>query len=448
MFNPMHTRPRYAKAWKRTTVAWLATLAMTGGCAANEATPSLGSSAGQGGSGGTQQSGSSGGIIGQGGTDAGAPDGCTLRCSTDRSGVIGCGDMVVTQCSPTQMCLDGSCQPACQVADALRSSVGCEYYPVQMQAWAQAEHGCFALFVANAGQAPAHVSVDYRGVPLDPAKFGSLPSGSGVKLKYGHYDPAKGIEPGQVGIFFLAGPADPSTSPSVGCPDGFTPAVTDDSPQLDGTGKGFAFHVVSDVPVVAYQMLPYGAGSYGLAGSSLLLPTSVWDTDYVAINAYDKGASGTRPSLNIVAKQDGTVVQMVPTVDVEPGTGVKRAEAHKVMTVTLNRGEQLQISQREQLTGSAIKANAPIGLMGGHECMFVPTDKDYCDHAEQQIPPIRAMGHEYAVAPFRPRSTTAPEHYVYRVFGAVDGTNLTFDPPSAHQPIPLSFGKVVEFETN
>ena len=69
------------------------------------------------------------------------------------------------------------------------------------------------------------------------------------------------------------------------CPPGVTPAVVGDA-ALHGTGIGTAFHISTNVPVVAYQMLPYGGGSARVTGATLLLPTNVWDTNYVAANAY------------------------------------------------------------------------------------------------------------------------------------------------------------------
>jgi hypothetical protein len=77
---------------------------------------------------------------------------------------------------------------------------------------------------------------------------------------------------------------------------------------LHGTGIGTAFHIATNVPVVAYQMLPYGGGSARVTAATLLLPTNVWDTNYVAANAYKAASLITTdrayPTLEIVAQQD------------------------------------------------------------------------------------------------------------------------------------------------
>ena len=72
------------------------------------------------------------------------------------------------------------------------------------------------------------------------------------------------------------------------------------------------------MPVVAYQMLPYGGGKAAATGASLLIPTSAWGTNYIAVSAYDACRQppihdpGDGPSHNIVAQDDNTTVTMRP----------------------------------------------------------------------------------------------------------------------------------------
>ena len=46
----------------------------------------------------------------------------------------------------------------------------------------------------------------------------------------------------------------------------------------------------------------------------------------------------------------------------------------------------------------------------------------YCDHTEQMIPPVKALGSEYAAVSYRQRSTT-PEKPLWRVIGAMKGND-------------------------
>lgn len=377
--------------------------------------------------------------------EASATDGtddktCALTCSEDYRAVVGCDDEIEQLCAFDQMCAKGECLPACEAADQVRSSVGCEYFPVVMDGYANAINGCFAVFVANTWPTAAHLTVDFHGSSLPIEQFGYLPKGSGTKITYEPIEPSEGIPPGQVAILFLAGPGN-NPAGAVECPE--SPAIKNGSAQIKGTGKGFAFHLISDVPVVAYQILPYGGGNAAVTGASLLLPTGVWDTNYVAANAFRQATMGTEPSLNIVAMKDGTEVRILPNVDVQGGGGVASTKANEVLTIQLSRGQQVQITQEKELTGSPIESNHPIALMAGHECMQLPVDKDYCDHAEQQIPPVRALGSEYVAAPYRPR-VGASEAVGYRIIGAVNGTQLSFDPASVHPAKTLQMGEVAE----
>lgn len=370
---------------------------------------------------------------------------CEPTCAADFKAVVDCNDKLIQMCPAGQLCAAGVCAPACEATRVNRSSVGCEYYPTVMDTYRP--DSCFAAFIANTWDQPAHVKVSYNGVELPIATFARIPQGTGTSLTYGAYHPEDGIAPGQVAILFLHQSS--ASGGAVRCPSGILTA-TDASAgqaQLQGTGFSKSYHVTTDVPVVAYQIYPYGGGSAAVTGASLLLPTSAWDTNYVAVNAYAHStATGEPPSLNLIAAQDGTEITLLPRVPVQGGGGVVASPANTPMKITLNAGQNVQITQREELTGSPIESNKPIGLMAGHKCLNVPTTASYCDHAEQQIPPVRALGNEYACVTHRPRSSV-PENPPWRIIGAVDDTTLTFDPVSVHPTTTVGLGQVIEFNT-
>jgi hypothetical protein len=58
------------------------------------------------------------------------------------------------------------------------------------------------------------------------------------------------------------------------------------------------------------------------------------------------------------------------------------------------------------------------------------------------------MGHEYAVASYRDRVPGIPEKRKHRFVGAVDGTELSFDPPIPGAPGKLGLGSVAEIESD
>src|SRR5262249_15384192 len=114
-------------------------------------------------------------------------------------------------------------------------------------------------------------------------------------------------------------------------------------------------------------------------------------------------------------------------------------------------GEVLQLTQYNELTGSAIESDKPIGLFGGQQCTFIPGNHSfYCDTLDQQIPPLAYWGNEYAFVPSMSRRGNGgpgvPEVVPYRVVAAVDGTVLSYEGAAPDDaPIALSAGEAVTF---
>jgi hypothetical protein len=351
---------------------------------------------------------------------------------------------------PPSLIDDDAAIHQCHGADP-NSSLGCEYLAIHMDGTFDADNGCFVVYVANGSSTgPAHVDVTFDGVEIDLSQYAKLPRGTGQSLQYTDFDPNAGIAPGDVAILFLAGPPDPGTVTAysnnpVPCP--VKPAMSALT-QVHGTGTGQAFRIRTDEPVAAYQMLPYGGGSAAVTGATLLSPTSTFGTNYVAATAHNtenQTDTMNSPSLDIVAAEDGTTVTMLPSVDVAAGVGVAATGAGQQLTFTLDAGQYLQITQQADLTGSILQSDKPVGVFGGFTCMNLG-GACCCDHSEQQIPGIQQMGSEYVGAGYRDR-TTAPEHRLWRMVGAVDGTQLSYDPPVGG-PASVGRGQIVEFHTD
>src|SRR5690606_33316840 len=132
-----------------------------------------------------------------------------------------------------------------------------------------------------------------------------------------------------------------------------------------------------------------------------LLPTSVWDTNYVAVNV--SPASAGNPSMNIVAREDDTLVTLTPNATLTGGGGIPAGAAGTPVTITLQKGQHAQITQNAELTGSSISSTKPVGFMAGHTCMNMPVGTLYCDHGEQMVPPVKALGSRYVGVMYRPR---------------------------------------------
>ncbi|MFO0677569.1 MAG: IgGFc-binding protein [Polyangiaceae bacterium] len=384
----------------------------------------------------------------------------TTTCvERDPNYVYRCG-VRVRQCSSLETCVQGECKNPCTDTLGQDTSNGCEFFPLEMDLTEEVMGVCYAVFLVNQWKTgePARIEVDRGGVPLPVEQFTRVPSGTGTNITYGPYSSVAGLARDQVAVLFLsrdpAGLQDPSViSPRrlASCPAGVTPAVVGDA-ALHGTGIGTAFHVKTNVPVVAYQVLPFGAGRARATGATLLLPTNVWELNYVAVNAFakpvlfDQARSG--PTLAIVASFDNTDVRVRPTARIVGGPGVPGTASGFPQSYRLNRGQYLQFTQDEELTGSSIEASAPVAVLGGSTLMNVPLSRMRADSAQQMIPPVRALGHEYLGLRYRSRDRNAEESVPWRFVGVVDGTVLRFDPPDSvgRSTISLRGGEVVEVQ--
>ncbi len=405
----------------------------------------------------------------------------TYCVATDPGYIYKCGERIY-QCGSLQQCEDrcpdggiadaasdaGACQAACvdPCLDTLgqNTSNGCEFYTVEMDTTPSAVGVCYAVFIVNqwgTGE-PAKLEVDLGGQLLPVQSFARIPSGTGRNITYAPFNADVGIPQNEVAILFLsrvpadtidaATPIDPSVLAN--CPPGIIPAfITDQA--IHGTGVGTAFHIRSNVPVVAYQMMPYGGGSARVTGATLLLPTNVWGTNYLAANAYGYPSSlltlygnseagiaegeleRAGPSMVVIAEADDTHVTINPVTDIVGGPGVPPTPAGQPITYTIDTGQYVQFTQQAELSGSAVQSDKPVAVIAGSTIMDVPVGRiARADHGEQMIPPVQALGSQYVGVRYRTRSPGVEEVVPWRIIGAVNGTVLTFDPPQAASTCP------------
>ncbi len=409
---------------------------------------STGSHASTNGTGASQGSGTggSGGSLIQldgGGVGGG---GCQTRCSADLHSVLDCSGNVVTTCPDTQACgSNGACVDPCEAAVANASTIGCEFYSVIPGPESEARGSCFAVLLANTWTVPVSITAERDGQALDIAGMARTLSGSGANLSY--VPLANGqLAPGQLALLFLS--QKPGSLFYTSCPAGVTPGVSLD-PAIDGTGLGSAFHIKTSAPVVAYDIYPYGGAKSYVASATLLIPTAAWGTNYVAADGWaEDPTTGGKPFIQIVAAEDATSVTVNPTADVVEGVNVPGGSAGQPVTYSLAKGQVLQLMQDAELAGSAISSTKPVSLWGGSSCMNIPVGKFACDSGHQQLPPVAALGHEYAAVEHPDRLPGAGETPPWTFVGAVDGTTLTYDPaPPTGAPPTLSSGQVVRFES-
>lgn len=386
-------------------------------------------SGGAAGSGGIAIGGTGGGINLDGSTCSGS------ICSGDLHSITDCSGKVLKACLGTEGCnpITKTCVNACDAAKDAKRSIGCDYYSVFMDALD--ENGCYAVFVANTWNQAVKINVEYDGAPLPVENFAYQPTGKGPNLVYLPLGTSL-LAPNKVAILFLAGADGVPAKDNPVCPK--PSAVPTGAMLFNKSGKGKAFHITSDAPIVAWQMNPFGGGSAAVSGASLLIPSTAWDTSYLAIHAYDSGPQFT--SMNIVAREP-TTVKVLPKKSIAGGNGLNGGPAGLPYSFTLEAGEHAQFTQIASLTGSVIEADKPVGLFGGARCSQVPNNVYACDHMEQMIPPLRALGNDYVGVSHKTRSG---EPSLWRIMGVVDGTVLNWS-NDVGGPATLAQGEVVQF---
>ena len=345
-----------------------------------------------------------------------ADSGACTTCSSDLHYVLACGsNQVVQTCTGNTGCGPGGCIDACQAAAASKSSIGCDYYSIPPDAWT---HGsCFAAFVANNWGSDMKVSLTYKGNTIDATPYSYVTKGSGTSITYQPI-PSTGIPAGGMAIVFI-NQVPSSDQFYVACPAGVKIAITSTDVASKATSKGNAVELTTSVPATVYDIYPFNGQLSFMPSATLLLPTTAWDTNFVATTMSEDPSGGFNagqvPGIDFVAQQDGTQVTLLPTTNVTALNGVAGATKNSPVTYNLNKGEQLRIMQAvdgsgNDLSGSIVQSNFPIGVWGEHFCM---TNND---------PPGE-----------------------WRMVGAVDGTTLSYDPPVSGAPATIKEGQLVKF---
>ena len=394
-----------------------------------------------------------------GGGDGGEGDapGMALGCSGDLQSVVDQNGNVIMACPPSEGCAAGTCIGACAAAAANKGTIGCDFVQATPSFYPTITPPCWAVFLANSWGEAATITVSYGGMSYDVTKFGHIPVAGQPETSWPAV-PSTGLPVGQVAVLFISSDPNSTNLTPLTCP--VAPAVpmgtavfTD---MTSATGMGQPWHIVTSVPVTAYDILPYGGAKSYLPSAELLLPTTAWGTNYIAVvpllGAALNGAPPGPQWGQIVAATDNTTVKIVPVVALPSGTNVNAAAQNVVSTYTLNAGQFIQWQDTTEMSGSIISSNNPVGFNGGNGYICyadMTSTGGGCDSAHQQIPPVSALGSEYVAPPYTTRrADLMPESIPYRIVGTVNGTTLTYDPPGiSGAPASLGLGQVADFET-
>jgi len=229
----------------------------------------------------------------------------------------------------------------------------------------------------------------------------------------------------------------------------------------EGTSLGYyAWRILSDSPVVAYQFNPLDNESLGFsADASLLLPAHAADTYYVAVTS--KHTAGRVDAefydwpafVAVVAIGEGpTEVTLAPSTELADGPGGSGSAAR---TLTLQPYQVWTVATdaiRHQLTGTVVSADQPVLVFSGSTAAIVPNisaSENRCcaDHTEEQVLPRSTWGRTYAGTASRVRmSDGSAEPTFWTLVGGLDATTLSWTPSKpASAPETIDAGQVVQF---
>lgn len=356
---------------------------------------------------------------------------CMKHCSEDLSKILDCTGAVIETCQGTQGCGGGSCVPACDASNANFTYTGCEFFvprPVTLD-----PTSLHALLVTNVWRSPATLSVSFDGQSL-PLVGHIVRAADGTPIDDGK------IAPGETAIVALAG--------NHGPPE---PMIVEDHLYVrvagaNESGTTHAFQITADVPVQIHDndaLVPTADDVYSKAGA-LLGATSFWGRDYVVAMPTPESRHGGL--LQLVAREE-TAVEIRPTTALLGSPELPGVAAGEARSYRLGRGEVLQFVQDDDLTGSTILADKPIGVVGGAVNFMVI--QQHWESTHFQLPPTRGLGNRYVAVRHRDRYENTPEKGLWRIVGSIAGTVLRYAPDTpAGAPTTLEPGQFFEFETS
>lgn len=352
-----------------------------------------------------------------------------------------------------EMCADGKCGSACDIAADQASNVGCEFWAVDLDQQDYPPNNPAAapwgVVLSNASQYVANVTIELNeappGQPTQPVVVQQVT-----------------VNPGDLQAIVL-----PTRELDCGAqPNDY---------QAPGTClSSNAFRITSSNPIIVYQFNVFENAFSNDA--SLLLPTSALGRIHRIIN-WPAGHPIYIQALNVIDRSYVTVVGTKPNtqVKVRPSWRIRGnppvdpTPAGGEIIVTLNPFDVLNLETDDgtfqddpktiaDLTGTIVEANQPVAVFSGvestgapGEVVEVPTPPgweqgDSCclDHLEEQMFPVEAVGSKYVIPRSPVRSSGGfREPDILRFLGVAETAQVTTNLPPPHDSFTLEPGQVV-----
>ncbi len=396
------------------------------------------------------------------------PLGCTtgVGCTDCTPGSNGCVGNEVHKCGPDgkptpdvvetcdvvngQLCGNGKCGTACEIAADQPSNVGCEFWAVdldQVDGFNDPASAPWGVALSNASQSTANVLIEINeappGQPIQAKAVQQLTVNAG-DLKVAILDTREldcGVKPNDY--------ASPGTCLSSN-----------------------AYRITSSAPIVVYQFNVF-ENAYS-NDASLLLPTSALGQVYRIIN-WGAGHPILVPGFNIIDRSYVTIVGTKPNTEVNvfPSWRIKgnppiaATPAGGNIKVTLGPFDVLNLETDDatladdpatmaDLTSTVVNATQPVAVFSGVETTAAPgpidvptypgwtTDDKCClDHLEDQMFPVESVGSHYVITRSPVRSTSGyKEPDIIRFLGVAEPATVTTNLPSPYDTFTLTPGEV------
>lgn len=237
---------------------------------------------------------------------------------------------------------------------------------------------------------------------------------------------------------------DVNTSGTIALPaTGYTQAFTANAGQVSEVQlPAGVFYATGSEAVANYGILVTTADPVSLTvlherlyhhEATIVLPIEELDDEYMVMaHKDDLSASGAASEFVIVATEDNTTIDIVPSALT---LGLRPAGAS--FSVTLNKGETYQVQSYGELTGTSVIArdNKKIAVFSGAN--YANIDCLATDHLYEQNYPVQQWGTEYIVEPMY-----VGPYDVFRILAANDSTKIFFE---CYPSITLNKGKYYDF---
>ena len=188
---------------------------------------------------------------------------------------------------------------------------------------------------------------------------------------------------------------------------------------------GAAVHIKSKAPIIAYGMTRYQYTSDGF----LAVPVSGLGEEYI-VAAWPQytavGAGYQLASLTTIsaAYDDTQMTFEMAGNNVSQTTGGMKPGQSK--TFKMMKGDVVCVSAAgdlQDVAGSYIKADKPVGVVSGNQCANVPAGVPWCDYTSEMELPIKTWGTEYHVTPIAKRKQMP----IIRIFAKEKNTTIYKD---------------------